>query len=237
MHQLSARMVGEGLVGAGAVGGTVLLSPVLRPWYSGWGVSAVERLRPLPGDHYVPHPKSAMTCAVTIAAPPAVIWPWFVQLGCRRGGWYSYDLLDNGGQPSADRILPEYQQLAIGDVVSAVPDGSFGFPVAEIVPERALVLAGTLDTTTGQPAPPDALPAAYFSGAMVWVLEPVGPHATRLTYRMRTDWNASALNTVIYRGLLEPISFVMCRRMLINLKRRCERAAPEGRPTSALPIV
>lgn len=237
MQEVSARIVGEGLVGAFAVGGAVLGSPLLRAWYSGWGATPAERLRALPGDAFVPRPRSQITCAVTIAAPAVQIWPWLVQLGCRRGGWYSYDLLDNAGVASAERILPAYQELQIGDIVSAVPDGSFGFPVAQIDPERALILAGTLDTATGQPAMPDKLPSAYFSGAMAWVMEPLSDRRTRLIYRMRTDWNPAALNLIAYRGLVEPISFVMGRKMLLNLKRRCERLELPPQPAAALPIV
>jgi hypothetical protein len=72
---------------------------------------ADEGRRPLPGDSLLPTAKGRWTHAVTIQAPPSAIWPWLLQLGCRRGGWYSYDGLDNGGRPSVDRIRPELQQI------------------------------------------------------------------------------------------------------------------------------
>lgn len=216
----------DGAVGALAVGTTLLLAPLLRPWYSHWGLRTDERGRTWPGDDAVPTPRSAITCAVDVAASADRVWPWFVQLGCRRAGWYSYDLLDNGGVPSAERIVPELQQLAVGDVVPAVPNGAFGFPVARIEPGRLLLLAGTLNTRTGHPADATTLGAdPYFAGGQAFVLEPAGPGATRLVFRMRTGWNPTLLNDLVYRHLLEPVSFVMARRMLLNLRRRCEAAA------------
>ncbi|NMC78347.1 MAG: hypothetical protein GYA59_03210 [Chloroflexi bacterium] len=217
------RILLEGIGGAIIVGVTVLLAPLLRRWYSRWGTENGEERQDIPGDALVPRPKSQITLAITIQAPPEQVWPWFVQLGCQRGGWYSYDLLDNGGVPSAERIIPEHQTLNIGDTVKAMPQGDFGFPVAILQPNRQLTLAGTLNTRTGQPANPnDPQLSEYFCGNQTFVLNPVGPRATRLIFRMRIDWNATPLNNLAYKGMVEPISFVMGRKMLRNLKRRAE---------------
>jgi proline iminopeptidase len=160
-------------------------------------------------------------CAVTIGAPAARVWPWLVQIGCRRAGWYSYDLLDNGGQPSADRILPEHQHLAAGDEILLTPKGPLAMPVAALETEKALVLGGTINTATGEGVEPgDPLPEAYYTGINAFLLEPAGEGATRLLFRQRLDWNPRRLNTLIYRGFLEPISFVMARRMLKGIERR-----------------
>jgi hypothetical protein len=226
MPDTKLKIILEGLVGAATVAATVVLAPLLRPWYRRWGATDAEVRRALPGDEYVPHPKSALDLAITIHAPVAQVWPWFVQLGCQRGGWYAYDLLDNGGLASADRILPEFQKLDVGDTVKAVPNGAFGFPVARIEAERVLVLGGTLDTGSGQSADPHgAPPQAYFSGDQTFFLEALDEHTTRLHFRMYTDWNQTTLNTVIYRGIVEPISFVMGRKMLRNVRRRAEALA------------
>ncbi len=220
---MSLLIILEGLWGAVTIGFTVLLSPLLRAWYSHWGLSAAEAGQPMPGDEYVPRPKSAISGAITIQAPPESIWPWFVQLGCQRGGWYSYDLLDNGGQPSARQIIPEYQRLAVGDIIKAMPNGGFGFPVAAFEPDRYLVMAGTMDTKTGQPADPAHPPLEFFSGDQTFSLVPVSAGATRLVFRMRTDWNSKPLLNFIYKGILEPISFVMARKTLVNIKKRAEK--------------
>ncbi len=221
-------MVLEGIEGVLRIAVTVLLSPLLRPWYSRWGATGEEAQSHLTGDKFVPHPRSELTCAITVHAPAKHIWPWFVQLGCQRAGWYSYDLLDNGGVPSAKFIQPEYQHLAVGDIVKAVPNGSFGFPVAEIEPGHALSLAGTINTLTGKPADPnDPELEAYFAGDQTFVIEPLDEQNSRLIFRMRIGWNPSRMNTLIYRGFLEPISFVMIRKMLLNVKHRAETLALE----------
>src|SRR5437660_11094718 len=80
-----------------------------------------EVRRTLPGDVMIPHPIGSATNAITIHVPPDQVWPWLVQMGCDRAGWYSYDFLDNGGKPSATVIIPALQQLAVGDVMPAVP--------------------------------------------------------------------------------------------------------------------
>jgi hypothetical protein len=217
------RTIMEGLGGALAIAGTVFLSPLLAPWYRKWGATEQEVGRSLPGDKLAPHPRSDITCAVTIRAPASRVWPWLVQLGCQRAGWYSYDLLDNGGQLSAGRILPEHQHLAVGDEVLLTPKGPLAMPVATVEPEKALVLGGTLNTRTGEGvAPGDPLPEAYYTGINAFVLEQASEGATRLLFRQRLDWSPALANTLIYRVFLEPISFVMGRKMLEGIKRRAE---------------
>jgi len=135
---MKLKIILEGVVGAFSIGGTAIISPLIRGWYSSWGATDEEVVMEIPGDLLVPRPKSQLTMAVTVRSSPEKIWPWFVQLGCQRAGWYSYDLLDNGGIPSADKIIHEYQQLEVGDVVKATPTGDFGFPVAIIEPDRQL---------------------------------------------------------------------------------------------------
>jgi len=212
----------EGVRGAISIGFTIVFSFALRGWYSHWGMKPKEASRSLPGDEYVPRPKSEINGAILVNASPQQIWPWFVQLGCQRGGWYAYDLLDNGGQPSADRIIPEFQHLAVGDVIKAMPNGSFGFPVAAFEPDRFLTLGGTMDTKTGQPGYATNPPEQYFSGDQTFYMQPLAPNITRVIFRMRIDWNETRMNNFIYRGFIEPISFVMGRKMLINIKKRAE---------------
>jgi hypothetical protein len=231
MQYSQIKIILDGAAGMFWIAITVLLSPLLRSWYSRWGATEAETQRNLPGDAFVPHPRSELTCAITVHAPPRFVWPWFVQLGCQRAGWYSYDLLDNGGSPSAERILPEYQHLEIGDVVKAVPNGSFGFPVAVLESGQALSLAGVLDTRTGKPGNwNDSSLDAYFAGDQTFIVQYVNEYSTRIIFRMRMDWNPTRLNTFIYSGFVEPISFVMGRKMLMNLKRRAETLVLEDVP-------
>jgi len=120
----------------------------VRPRMLRWGASANEATQPLPGDHLVPAPRTSFTRAITLRAAPAQVWPWLVQIGSHRAGWYSYDDLDNGGVPSAASIQPEFQDLKVGDEIWAASDGTLAFAVNSLEPERALVLSGPLDFTT-----------------------------------------------------------------------------------------
>ena len=101
--------------------------------------SAEERRRRLPGDELVPHPKLTITHAITVNAPPGAVWPWVIQMGSGRAGWYAYDHIDNAGVPSARRIVLELQHLAVGDVMPWLPGAKDGFIVREVIPQRALV--------------------------------------------------------------------------------------------------
>lgn len=223
---MNLKVIGEGIQGAILVGVAVLFSPLIRPWYSKWGATGAEAKRKMPGDEFVPDAKTHLTLAVTVHAPAAQIWPWLLQIGCQRAGWYSYDLLDNGGIPSADEVIPDYQHLQVGDIVKAMPQGDFGFPVAAIEDHRRLTLGGALDTNTGNAVDPhDPDLEAYFSGDQTFYLEEIsGDNAavTRFIFRMRLGWNSSFFNTIAYRVFLEPVSFVMARKTLLNIRRRAE---------------
>ena len=85
MENNKLKIIAEGVVGAIGIAFTILLSPLLRPWYRRWGASDEEISRALPGDEYVPRPKSELTMAISVHAPAEALWPWFVQLGCQRG--------------------------------------------------------------------------------------------------------------------------------------------------------
>ena len=208
----------------------------VRPWMLRWGATHTEARRPLPGDELVPRPRTRFTRAITLAATPAQIWPWLVQMGSHRAGWYSYDELDNAGLPSAETILPEFQHLAVGDEIWAAPDGTLAFAVAALAPERALVLSGPLDQ--GWAAYTDPLPDAIappasepVTASWAFVLQPFSPTPespgapplTRLIVRFRADYPPSLLSRLA-EALLEPVSFLMERKTLLGIKARAEAA-------------
>ncbi len=168
-----------------------------------------EAGRALPGDDVVPG-KLQFTNGVTIRARPTEIWPWLVQMGCRRAGVYSYDGLDNGGVPSADRIIPELQHIEVGDIIPWTPTSEDGFIVRIVEPERALVLGE--DT-----------------GSFTWafVLEPLDATSTRLIARGRA-WYESLAGALMLRLVWHPIHFGMQRRQLLNLKQRVEATGAAG---------
>ena len=102
----------------------------VRPRMLRWGASDEEVRQPYPGADLIPGGQRGATMAVTIDAPPSRVWPWLVQMGCDRAGWYSWDRLDDSGVPSAERIHPEWQELAVGDRLASTPSGTNRLPRA-----------------------------------------------------------------------------------------------------------
>jgi hypothetical protein len=117
----------------------------VRPRLLHWGGTEEEVRRPYPGSDVVSGGERGATMAVTIDAPPSQVWPWLVQMGCDRAGWYSWDRLDNGGVPSAEQIRPEWQELSVGDRLTSTPSRSAWFEVAALEPGRFLALRAPLD--------------------------------------------------------------------------------------------
>jgi proline iminopeptidase len=209
-HSAPRRSVGFArdalALSAAALTGIVSRQPV-RPL-------ADEDRRRLPGDRQLPDAKGRWTHGITIQAPPSAIWPWLLQLGCRRGGWYSYDELDNGGLASADRIHPELQQIEVGDLMAWTPRRNDGFFVAEIEPDRALVLTGD---------------AGLYRVAWAFVLQPVDASATRLIVRASGDYDRAGVGLLL-QLLWRPLHFAMERKQLLTLRYRIESTARTSDP-------
>jgi hypothetical protein len=138
----------------------------------------------LPGDELIPTPGKIVTHTIIINAPSQTIWPWLVQLGAGRAGWYSYDRIDNGGVPSAKKIIPELQCIAPGDIMPAVPGSKDAFVIQQILPGKALVLVVPIQTAVEAP---DELRRMAGSLRVSWVLalEPLEHEKTRLISRGR----------------------------------------------------
>src|SRR5271157_1269454 len=137
-----------GLAAAAAIAVPVYVF-LVRPWHLRWGASKAEVAKFLPGDDLVPKPKLSATHAITIQAPISKVWPWLVQLGQGRGGFYSYDWLENlfgCDIHNADRLLPQYQNLKAGDGIRIHPRMP-AIPVVAVEPERVIVLHS--DTRAG----------------------------------------------------------------------------------------
>jgi hypothetical protein len=197
-----------------AIGAAVVLTVyalVVRPRMLRWGATDDELRRAMPGDEIVERPGWTMTLATDVQAPPEAVWPWLVQIGYQRGGLYSYDWLDQIfgvlDRPSADRILPEFQHLAPGDVIplGAGPD----WPVYAVEPNQYLVLA---------PEAPD------FRVSWAFVLYLAGKGLTRLVTRVRAGF-AITPATIPFLTVLDPTAFAMTRKMLLGFKERAEGTA------------
>jgi hypothetical protein len=187
-----------------------------------WGATCEEVARVLPGDDGVPRPQIASTRAIPIHAPATTVWPWLVQMGWKKAGWYSYDRIDNDGIPSAERIVPELQGLQIGDVV---PEGAeVGWTVEALEPNRLLLLTAH--------APMSGVDwVQRRDSSWLFLLDEIGPQDTRLIERSRTTLTMNErtlLGKILARRfgtlLLAPGDFVMARRQMQGIKRRAERS-------------
>ena len=206
-----------------------LLTPFLGSRRSRWGATNEEVRRTLPGDDLVPDSKGGFTHAITIDAPAPDVWPWIVQMGQGRGGFYSYELLENIAGcdiHNADRIIPELQDLKVGDIIKLHPTFP-GYPVASIEPCRALVLNQLTDQETAEVLKPgDRTPPRFVNSTWSWLLEQHDDRTTRLISRFRNDFSPSFGNRMGYASpLIEAISNTMGRKMLLGIKQRIETAA------------
>jgi hypothetical protein len=198
------------LIAAGAAIAGVAYSKPARRWYLTWGATAEEVAARLPGDELLTDPHGTSTRAIHIDAPASAVWPWLVQMGSGRGGAYTYDWIENLfglDMHSADEILPQFQQLAVGEILPLGPNGP-DMCVAALDDQRTLVFRST-------------------DGNWVWIfnLEAHGT-GTRLVSRNRIALpQAPWFSRLAYRLVMEPGSLIMERRMLYGIKERAERTA------------
>jgi hypothetical protein len=222
------RTVGVALLAGAAVTGAVAaIWSEARPRVMDWGATWDEVVAPLPGDELIDNPLYVTTRAITIAAPAAAVWPWLLQLGQNRGGFYSYARLENFAGlkiRNADEVRPEWQHLRAGeDFITLDPDGVMKMTIVTLEPERALVLR------SGAPGEPPQGPGDFFKGEIEWtwafVLQTLGPASTRLLVRSRAAW-ADTVSARAARGvMLGPAHLLMERGMLRGIRARAERAA------------
>jgi hypothetical protein len=231
------------LFAAAAVGtGVIVYREVVGPWWRSWGIDRTDVDRMLPGDDLVPEAPTIDTRSIEIAAPPSDVWPWLLQMGYGRAGWYSYDSIDMVGA-SSRRIVPEWQSLAVGDVIPTHPGG--GFEVRVLQPERALVVYSDTGIVTSQAAAArdtgadaastnvqatgaflGATQPAEFAASWAFVLEPIAGGRTRLIERFRVKFGASdkpwtaATLPVVGFGV-----FLMTRQQMLGLRGRAEALA------------
>jgi hypothetical protein len=175
---------------------------VVKPWHTRWGATDTEVARGMPGDELIPGAGSA-TRAITIGGPPEDVWPWLVQLGYGKAGWYSYDWIDNDFRPSADRILPEYQDLRPGDKILMMP--TMGFVVDSVDEPRSIV-------------------SILEDGSTSWCLGvyPAEGGKTRLVSRWRPKFEMTPA-TFFLTVISEPGTFIMEQKMLRTIRDRVER--------------
>lgn len=210
---------------AAAASGAAALATIglaARPLFLRWGATDEELDKVLPGDELSPNPVSEATRAITIHAPVEAVWPWIVQIGQDRGGFYSYTWLENlfgARMRNADRILPDCQSRAVGDTMWMTPRERFGgkgcVRVARLDPGRALVTV-TLDdygaVLTQGIAP---------HGTWAFILEPIDGRTTRFIVRSRSGAKEGPFRFLVF----DPAHFIMERKMMLSIRRLAEGEA------------
>jgi hypothetical protein len=217
------RPGGRLLLVAAAVTAPVVYALWIRPRLLTWGATPDETTRTYPGDELVPDPDGGgATMATTLAAPPERVWAWLVQMGGDRGGWYSWDWLDNNGDPSADRIVPEWQNIEVGQHLYRAPKGPTNrFTVVVLEPNRTLVLQSSYGLF-GRSFDPltDPVPPAYVDGIWGFHLRPAPGGRTRLVVRSRGRNRPRLLTRPLALLVWEPVHFIMQTRQFHNLHTR-----------------
>jgi hypothetical protein len=192
---------------------------VVRRWHLRWGATDSEVLETLPGDELIVHPDLVSTRAISIAADAGRVWPWLAQLGQGRGGFYSYDILENVVARcdihSANRIVPEWQSIEVGDPVHLHPDVALDVVLVE--PGRHLVLRGGVPMTSADAANAQS----PFDFTWTFVLHDTPNGGTRLVMRERYGYTQAWARAVVEP--VEAVSFVMSQKMLRGIRDRAER--------------
>ena len=199
------RKLGITGLAAAAILGYVGILAVGRRWYTQWGTTKEEQKQPLPGDEFMDH--ASANHAVTINAPVEAVWPWLVQIGQDKAGFYSYTFLENivaAGIHNSDKIVPEWQQLEAGDFIRLGSKETYGdhplLPVVDLEKNHYLVVKGW--------------------GA--FVLQDLGNQKTRMIIRSHAQQEKIPARMLRFL-LLDPIHFIMERKMLLGIKERAER--------------
>ncbi len=213
-----------------------------------WGATVSEARGALPGDEIVPHPMMQTTHAITIWAAPEQVWPWILQMGYYRGGWYTdtnwWDYLADRylralvrketeasgyahrDAPSADRILPEFQHLEVGEVILDGPPGTAFFTVAALEPNRLLALRSTTHLRYALPRAIRENPRFGVGGEFTWafILNETTDGDTRLLLRTRANVEPWPYRRVM-DAFLPMVDWALARKLLQGVKARAERAA------------
>lgn len=197
------------------------VAPVVRPWHMRWGAAKAEVAAPMPGDEIVPRSQFNATRAITISAPPEDIWPWIAQVGYGRARFYSYDLIDNAGEPSADRIIDEYQNLEVGDLIPMFHE-THGLAIAYRVDSFQ---ANEWMLWVHRPHENEQ-PDSTWS----WQLQRLPNDNTRFITRMKQNYRWQTPRLAMFNLILMEFGdFAMERKMLKGIKTRAERLRRETR--------
>jgi hypothetical protein len=200
-------MIKKICIGLAILGGIAfgLFLRFYRPWHSRWGATNDEVMLPMPGDDLIEKPTFNVTRAITTHARPEEIWPWIIQIGYGRAGFYSYDLLDNLGKPSADRIIPELQNIEVGTWI----------PMSGKASEETAFRVMAFETNSWM---------LWMKAASTWAwkLIPIDEVSTRLVIRLKCQYRWTRPTIVTDLILMEIGDFPMMRKLMLSVKERAE---------------
>lgn len=241
---MRVRFVAAGVAVGVAVG---MAASEARRWRRTWGMDPDEISRALPGDDVVADPVASETRGITIDATPDRIWPWLVQMGYGKAGWYSYDQLDQRGA-SSDEIVEAWGAIKVGDIMPTHPGG--GFEIVDLQPDRALVLRSDTALVQAQAeawakrtgtapveAPTRGVAASgailgqtpqQFSASWTFVIEPLEGGRSRLIERFRVWYGESGMASHVVMPVVGFGVFVMMQRQMVGIRTRAERLARSG---------
>lgn len=192
---------------------------------SRWGMKREELGQSYPGDSIVPEPKTQFSHGIDINAPAEFVWPWIAQIGQGRGGFYSYELLENiaGLQIyNSDEILPQFQNPQVGD---EIPFGAgLGYPLIICEPGKAMTIEVALNMDNNETYDLHGRrPEKFLHLTWLWYIKEMGEGKSRFISRNRVESNDSFRNRMLFGWVSEPIIFAMDRKMCIGIKKRAER--------------
>jgi hypothetical protein len=176
----------------------------LREWQMNWGATEEDINRYMSGDELIQSPEFNSTRAVKIKASPEQMWPWIVQMGYKRAGLYGFDNLDNGGIPSADRIIPEFQNLKVGDFI--LPP----LKVVEIDSNKSMLWVFQKGA------------GGWQNATWSWGLYKIDDEHTRLVSRLRQKYTFNSVQEIVMWAFVDVIEIFMMRTTLLGIKHRLE---------------
>jgi len=210
-----------------------LVFPIVASWYilkkrddnNKWGATEEEYLSELPGDDLIPDQVREHTRAITIRASADKIWPWLVQMGRDKAGFYSYESIEKcfGLEiKTSTEIIPEFQNLKEGEWIAISEDG-FGFEVNEMMENEYLVLLSRPSKITDGEGEIEEYSGWDNESSWAFILRKVDDNLSRLIIRTRIGKKDGVSDKLFYHFLLEPGHFIMERKMMLGIKERVER--------------
>lgn len=215
-----------------ALGALAAYALVIRPRIVRWGATDDEVHSAFPGRDLIPNGKRSSTMAVTIDAPPADVWPWLLQMGYRRAGWYSWDWLDNFGRRSSEVLHPEWQSIKTGDILAGpgATDLERAWEVAALEPERLLSLRASVDFRGRRFDSRGPRPSSYSDSTWSFLLKELPGGKTRLVVSGYWETQPRWLLPIFNATALEWTHWIMQARQFANLKRLAEARGGARRP-------